>query len=133
MVGQRPQHAASKLACLVLSSARSCPSCSICLGRLTTAWLVSLVISSPNGDTRGPPVVFEAVDMPCPGPFHFSYIAEYIYNFFPLPDPHVDLSILVCDVSRTFLSILGLCLRKFVLCLFGQCPAATYVIANIVW
>ena len=31
-----------------------------------------LVIWSPTGDTRGPTVVFEAVDMPCPGPFHFS-------------------------------------------------------------
>ena len=33
-----------------------------------------LVIWSPSGDTRGPSVVFEAVDMPCPGPFHFSCI-----------------------------------------------------------
>ena len=37
--------AASKLACLALSSARSCRS-GICLGRLSTAWLVSLVIFS---------------------------------------------------------------------------------------
>ena len=29
-----------------------------------------LVIWSPSGDARGPSVVFEAVDVPCPGPFH---------------------------------------------------------------
>ena len=45
VVGRRPQHAVSKLPCLVLSSARSCRS-SICLGRLSTAWLVSLVVFS---------------------------------------------------------------------------------------
>ena len=50
-------------------------------------------------------VVFEAVDMPCPGSFHFSHIADYIYDLCPLPDRDV-----------------GLCGRKFVLCLFGQCP-----------
>ena len=41
--------------------------------------------------------------MPCSGPFHFSHI-----------DPDVSPSIIVCDV--------GLCGRKFVLCLIGQCP-----------
>ena len=40
-----PQQAASKLACLVLSSARSCPA-SVCPGRVYTAWLVSLVVVS---------------------------------------------------------------------------------------
>ena len=47
VVGRRPQHVVSKLPCLVLSSAiillyRS----SICPGRLSTAWLVSLVVFS---------------------------------------------------------------------------------------
>ena len=37
-----------------------------------------LVIWSPSGDTGGPSVVFKAVDVPCPGPFHFSHIADYI-------------------------------------------------------
>ena len=41
----RPQHAVSKLPCLGLSSAISCCS-SICPGRLSTAWLVSLVAFS---------------------------------------------------------------------------------------
>ena len=27
--------------------------------------------------------------MPCPGPFHFSHIADYIYDFCLLPDPDV--------------------------------------------
>ena len=31
----------------------------------------------------------EAVDMLCPGSFHFSHIADYIYDFCPLPDPDV--------------------------------------------
>ena len=48
VVGRRPQHAVSKLPCLVLSSARSCRS-SICPGRLPTAWLVSLVVFSCHG------------------------------------------------------------------------------------
>ena len=60
-----------------------------------------LVIWSPSGDTRGPSVVFEAVDMPCPGPFHFSHCLDYIYEFCPLPDPDVDISIFVCDVEHT--------------------------------
>ena len=45
VVGRRPQHAVSKLPCLVLSSAISFRS-SICPGRLSTAWLVSLVVFS---------------------------------------------------------------------------------------
>ena len=45
VVGRRPQHAVSKLTCLMLSSTISCRS-SICLGRLSTAWLVSLVVFS---------------------------------------------------------------------------------------
>ena len=60
-----------------------------------------LVIWSPTGDTRGPSVVFEAVDMPCPGPFHFSYSVDYIYDFCPLHDPDVGLSVFVCDVEHT--------------------------------
>ena len=45
VVGLRPQHAVSKFACLVQSSAISCRS-SICPGRLSTAWLISLVVFS---------------------------------------------------------------------------------------
>ena len=35
---------------------------------------------SPSGDSRGLSVVFDAVDMPCSGPFHFLHIADYIYD-----------------------------------------------------
>ena len=59
--------------------------------------------------------------MPCPGPFHVSYSVDYIYDFCPLPDPDVGLSIFVCDVEHTSFHF-GLRGRKFVLCLFGQCP-----------
>ena len=59
--------------------------------------------------------------MPCPRPFHFSRIADYIYDFCLLPDPDVGLSVLVCDVEHTSFHF-GLCGRKIVLCLFGQCP-----------
>ena len=48
-------------------------------------------------------------------------VYNYIYEFFPLPDPDVGPSIFVCDVEHTSFHF-GLCGRKFVLCLFGQCP-----------
>ena len=77
MVRRRPQHAVSKLSCIVLSSARSCRF-SICPVRLSSAWLVSLVVSSPSGDI-GPSVVYEAVDMPCPRPLNCSHIADDVH------------------------------------------------------
>ena len=80
-----------------------------------------LVTWSPSVDARGPSVVFEAVDMPCPGPFHLSHSVDYIYQFCPLPDPDVCPSIFVCDVEHTSFHF-GLCGRKFVLCLYGQGP-----------
>ena len=79
------------------------------------------VMWSPSGGTRGRSVVIEAVDMPCPGPFHFSHIADYIYDVCPLPDPYVGRSIFVCDVEHTSVHF-GLCGRKFIPCLFGKCP-----------
>ena len=59
--------------------------------------------------------------MPCPGPRHCSHFVDYVYDFCPLPDPDVGLSIIVRDVEHTSFQF-GLCARKFVLCLFGQCP-----------
>ena len=67
-----------------------------------------LVIWSPSGDARGPSVVFEAVDMPCSGPFHFSHSVDYIYELCPLPNPDVGPSIFVCDVEHTSFHF-GLC------------------------
>ena len=58
---------------------------------------------------------------PAQGNFIFSHSFGYIYDFCPLPDPDVGLSILVCNVEHTSVHI-GMCGRKFVLCLFGQCP-----------
>ena len=44
-----------------------------------------------------------------------------IDDFCSLPDPDVGLSVHVCHVEHTSFHF-GLCGRKFVLCLFGQCP-----------
>ena len=61
----------------------------------------------------------------CPTQDYFicltRYSVDYIYDFCPLPDPDVRLSIFVCDVEHTSFHF-GLCGRKFVLCMFGQCP-----------
>ena len=58
----------------------------------------------------------------CPAQDHFTFLSvDYIYDFCPLPDPDVSLSIFVCDVEHTSFHF-GLCARKFVLCLFGQWP-----------
>ncbi len=77
-----------------------------------------LYLWSPSCDTLGPSVVFEAVDIPCPRLFHFSHSVDYIWDSCPLPDPDVDVSILF---EHTSLRV-GLFGRKFVLCIFGQCP-----------
>ena len=56
------------------------------------------------------------IDLPCPGPFHCSHRVDYrpIYDFSPLSDPDVGLSIFVCDVEHTSFHF-GLCGRKYVL------------------
>ena len=59
----------------------------------------------------------------------FSHSADYIYDLCPLPDPDVGLSIFVCDVEHTSFHF-GLCGRKFVLCLFGQCPGLSTICHN---
>ena len=66
--------------------------------------------------------------MPCPGPFHFSHIADYINDFCPLHDPSVGISILVSYVEHTS-SHFRLCGRNFVLCLPGQWPGM-YIICH---
>ena len=57
--------------------------------------------------------------------FIFSHSVHYIYDFCHLPDPDVGPSIFVCDVEHTSFHF-GLCGRKFVLCLFGQCPGLNF-------
>ena len=69
--------------------------------------------------------------MPCPGQFHFSHIAVYLHVFFPLSDPYVGLSILVCDVEHSSFHF-GLCGRTclFCACLVSVHVSAPYVIAG---
>ena len=82
VVGRRPQHAGSKLPCLVQSSARSCRS-SICPGRLSTAWLVSLVVLSCH---YGLQVVTRVVHrsslrrLICPAQDHFIFLKLLIMS-----------------------------------------------------
>ena len=57
----------------------------------------------------------------CPVRDHFMCLTLLIISdFCPFPDPDVGLSMLVCDIEHTSFRF-GLCGRKFVLCLFGQC------------
>ena len=56
--------------------------------------------------------------MPCPVPFHFSHIADYVYDFCPLPDPEVGVSIIVCDVEHTSFH-------------FGMCVGPCYLISEM--
>ena len=89
-----------------------------------------LVIWSPSGDARGPSVVFEAVDMPCPGPFHFSHSVDYIYEFCPLPNPDVGPSIFVCDVEQLLSILVCAAASLFCACLVSVQVSAPYVIAG---
>ena len=57
----------------------------------------------------------------CPAHDHFIFLTLLIISYFcHLPDPDVGLSILVCDIEHTSFHF-GLCGRKFVQFLFGQC------------
>ena len=65
----------------------------------------------------------------CSAQDHFIFLTvhvDYICEFCPLPDPDVGPSIFVCDVEHTSFHV-GLCGRKFVLCLFGQCPGPVFM------
>ena len=89
------------------------------------------LIWSPSGDTRDPSVVFEAVDKPCPGPFHFSHSVDYIYEFCLLPDPDVGPSIFVCDVEHTSFHLVCAAASLFCACLVSvHVSAPYYVIAG---
>ena len=89
-----------------------------------------LVIWSPSGDTRGPSVVFEAVDMPCPGPFHFSHSVHYIYDFCPLPDINVGLLSLYVMFSVLLSILVCAAASLFCACLVSIQVSAPYVIAG---
>ena len=129
VVGRRPQHAVSKLPCLVLSSAISCRS-SICLGRLSTAWLVSLVVFSCHN--YGLEVVTREVHrsslrrLICPAQDHFIFLTVLIISMTFVLSLTQMLVFLLCDVEHTSFHF-GLCGCTFVLCLFGQCPVSKFI------
>ena len=83
MVGRRPQHAVSKLPCLVLSFAISCRS-SIYPGRLSIAWVVSLVFFYCHN--YGLHVVTREVHrsslrrLICPAQDHFTFLTVLIIS-----------------------------------------------------
>ena len=68
--------------------------------------------------------------MPCPGLFHLSYSVDYIYDFCPLPDPDVRLSIFVCDVEHTSFHFGMSAASLFCACLVSVQVSAPYVIAG---
>ena len=133
MVERRPQHAASKLVGLVLSSA--CPLPDVCPGRLPPSGcshysLVFLFTWSPGGHTRGPSVVFEAVDLPNPGPFHFltllimsTFVLSLTQRLVLLPSLYVILNILLSMLVCATASL-------FCACLVSVQVSAPYVIAG---
>ena len=85
------------------------------------------VVWSASGDMRGPSIIFEEFNVPCPGPLHFSHIADYVYDFYPLLDPDVGPPVLVRDVehvgvlySRYFLSeMVSPCLTPILILIFS--------------
>ena len=97
-------HAASRLACLARSSARSCPS-NICPGRLSTAWLFSLVVFSCRIVSKWWRV--RSMSMcrlsggccALPRTTSLSHIADYGYDVCPLSLTHIIFyDIIYCTV-----------------------------------
>ena len=134
MVGRRHQHAVSKLPCLVLSSAISCRS-SICLGRLSTAWLVSLVVFSCH---YGLQVVTREVHrsslrrLICSAQDHFIFLTVLIISMTFVLSLTQMLVFLSLYVMLSILSILVCAAASlFCACLVSvQVSAPYYVIAG---
>ena len=91
-----------------------------------------LVIWSPSGGTRGPSVVFEAVDMPCPGPFHFFHSVHYIYDLSFVLSLTQMLALLSLYVMLSILLSILVCAAAslFCACLVSVQVSAPYVIAD---
>ena len=90
-----------------------------------------LVIWSPSGDTRGPSVVFEAVDMQCPGPFHFFLTMYIISMTFVLSLTQMLVLLSLYVMLSIFLSILVCAAASlFCVCLVSVQVSAPYVIAG---
>ena len=132
MVGRRPQHAVSKLPCLVLSSAISCSS--ICLGPLSTAWLDSLVVFSCDMVSKWWHHEVHRSSLRrliCPAQDHFIFLTVLIISMtfvFSLTQMLVFLSVYV--MLSILLSILVCAAASlFCACLVSVQVSAPYVIA----
>ena len=91
-----------------------------------------LVIWSPSGDARGPSVVFEVVNMRCPGPFHFSHSVDYIYMMSFVLSLTQMLVLLSLYVMLSILLSILVCAAAslFCACLVSVQVSAPYVIAG---
>ena len=126
---------------ILQSSSRSCRS-SICQGRLSTTWVVSLVAfycrmvctwwpATPRLPARSIGrlwgcwcALLRIIS------FFFSHCWLYLCLLSSLPDPDVGLSVLVYNVEHTF--HVGPCDRRFVQCLFCECPCQSWQHTGVV-
>ena len=135
VVGRRPQHAVSKLPCLVLSSAMSCRS-SICPGRLSIAWLVSLVVFSCHN--YGLQLVTREVHrsslrrLICPAQDHFIFLTVLIISMTFVLSLTQMLVFLSLYVMLSILLSIFVCAAAslFCACLVSVHVSAPYVIAG---
>ena len=89
-----------------------------------------LVIWSPSGNTRGRSIVFEALDMPCPIPFHFLTLLIISMTFvFSLTQTLVCLSLYVM-LSILLSTLVCAAASLFCACLVSVQVYAPYVIAG---
>ena len=65
--------------------------------------------------------------MPCPGSFHFSHSVDYIYDFGPLPDPYVGLSIAYVMLSILLSLLVCAAASLFCACLVSVQVSAPYL------
>ena len=126
VVGRMPQHAVSKLACLVQSSARSCRS-SICSGRLSTAWLGSLVVFSCHMVHRS-----SLRWLICPAQDHLIFLTLLIISMSFVLSVTQTLVFLFLYVMLSILSTILVCAAGslFCVCLVSVYVSAPYVIAG---
>ena len=91
-----------------------------------------LVIWSPAGDTRGPSVVFEAVDMPCPAQDHFIFLTVLIISMTFVLSLTQMLVFLSLYVMLSILLSIFVCAAAslFCACLVSVHVSAPYVIAG---
>ena len=85
MVPQKPEHAVSTSAYIVLSAARWVPSC-FRLGRVNVSPVVHYTISFPfvilpGGDIRCISVTSYSTDVPCSGPLPAFDSSKHVYDF----------------------------------------------------